>query len=29
MGMIPETFSVEEILEELKGFKGEINDENN
>lgn len=24
MGMIPETYTVKEILEELKGFKGEI-----
>lgn len=24
MGMIPETFTAEEVLEEMKGFKGEI-----
>lgn len=27
MGMIPETLNVDEVLEELKGFKGEIEDD--
>lgn len=27
MGMIPETFNVDEILEIIKGYKGEISDE--
>lgn len=27
MGMIPETYTTEEVLEELKGFKGLISDE--
>lgn len=24
MGMIPETFTIEEVLEEIKGFKGSV-----